>query len=213
VIRPESPVDLEPPRVAHHDDADLVTRILVDAFHDDPMWGAWAFPDPGTRRQHRETLFRVLVEGAMRYPHVWLTAGGTATSLWIPPGGTELSAAQEETIDALLREALGARAGAVLRAFELFAEARPAQPHFYLTLLGTDPQHSGRGLGQALLRSNLDRVDAAGRPAYLEAADELVPMYQRFGFRVLERFDLDAGPTVNCMWRKPRPVHETVAGD
>jgi len=210
-MRPAPALAVTPPRLATHSDTDVVTRILVEAFHEDAMWGAWAFPDPDTRRHHRETVFRLLVQGAMRYPSVWLTADGTATALWIPPGGSELSAAQEETIDSVLRESLGARSGAVLRAFEMFAEARPTHPHYYLTLLGTDPAHRGLGLGQRLLRSTLDHVDLAGSPAYLEAADDLVPMYQRFGFRVLERFDLDAGPTVNCMWRKPRPVHPTVA--
>jgi len=184
----------------------LVTRILVDAFHDDPMWGPWAFPDPITRRQHRETIFRLLVDGAMRYPHVWLAGDDTATALWIPPGGAEVSAEQEAKIDAVLHESLAGRAQAVLHAFELFEEARPTEPHYYLTLLGTDPKHAGRGVGRRLLESNLRHADREKMPAYLEARDELVPFYERFGFSVLSRFDLDDGPTVNTMWRDCRPI-------
>ena len=191
------------PRVATPAEVLTVTRILVQAFHDDPMWGAWAFPDPRTRPQHRETVFRLLVEGALRYPWVWLAADDAATALWIPPGGNELSAAQEQQIDSVLAESLGARAAAVLRAFEMFAEARPAEPHYYLTLLGTAPAYSGRGIGRRLLSANLEQVDAEDAAAYLEAADELVPLYERHGFRVLTRFVLDDGPTVNCMWREP----------
>jgi GNAT superfamily N-acetyltransferase len=191
------------PRVATPADLPTVTRILVDAFQDDPMWGAWAFPDPQTRPQHRGTVFRLLVEGALRYPWVWLAAGDTATALWIPPGGNELSASQEKQIDSVLHESLGTQAAAVLHAFEAFAEARPTEPHYYLTLLGTDPAYSGRGIGQRLLSANLRQVDADGAAAYLEAADELVPLYERYGFRVLGRFDVDDGPTVNCMWRAP----------
>src|SRR5690242_1115533 len=127
------------PRVATYADLDVVTRILVEAFHDDPMWGAWAFPDPQTRSRHRATVFRLLVEGALRYPWVWLAADDAATSLWIPPGGDELSPAQEEQVDTVLRASLGPRAHAVLHAFDVFAEARPTEPHYYLTLLGTDP--------------------------------------------------------------------------
>jgi len=184
-------------------DVPTVTRILVAAFHEDPMWGAWAFPDPRTRPQHRETVFRLLVEGAMRYSWVWLTADDAATALWIPPGGSELSPTQEQQIDSVLHESLGAQAAAVLHAFEMFAEARPTEPHYYLTLLGTDPAYSGRGIGRRLLSANLEQVDAEGGAAYLEAADELVPLYERHGFRVLHRFDLARGPTVNCMWRNP----------
>ncbi|HEX3296665.1 MAG TPA: GNAT family N-acetyltransferase [Nocardioides sp.] len=191
------------PRVATPDDALVVTRILVDAFHADPMWGPWAFPDPTTRRQGRNTVFGLLVEGALRYPWVWLSAGKAAAAVWIPPGGSELSPAQEEQINAVLHESLGARTASVLEAFERFAEARPTEPHYYLTLLGTDPTYSGRGIGQRLLSTNLERVDEAGVPAYLEASDELVPLYARHGFRVLRRFALDDGPTVNGMWREP----------
>jgi GNAT superfamily N-acetyltransferase len=192
------------PRMATAADGPLVTRILVDAFHDDPMWGSWAFPDPHTRQQGRVAVFGLLVEGAMRYPWVWLAADDAATAVWIPPGGSELSPAQEQQIDSVLLESLGSRAASVLEAFEMFAEARPTEPHYYLTLLGTDPAHHGRGVGQRLLAANLGQVDAAGAPAYLEAGDELVPLYERFGFRTLKRFALTDGPTVNGMWREPR---------
>ncbi len=195
-----------PPRLATPDDTALVTRILVDAFDQDPMWGAWAFPDPHTRRQHRETVFGLLVQGAMRYPHVWVTADEAAAALWIPPGGTELSSAQEEQIDFVLRTSLGDGAGEVLSAFERFEDARPTDPHYYLTLLGTDPHHAGSGLGQRLLRSNLRFIDHAGEAAYLEARDELVALYQRFGYQVISRFDLTGGLTVNGMWRDPAPT-------
>lgn len=191
------------PRVAAAADGSLVTRILVDAFHDDPMWGPWTFPDPRTRHQGRAAVFGLLVEGAMRYPWVWLAADDAAAAVWIPPGASELSSAQEQQIDSVLQESLGSEADSVLEAFEMFAEARPTEPHYYLTLLGTDPVHHGRGAGQRLLSANLGLVDAAGVPAYLEASDELVPLYQRFGFRVLEHFTLTDGPAVNGMWREP----------
>lgn len=194
------------PRVATYADLPVVTRILVEAFHDDPMWGPWAFPDPQTRTAHRATVFRLLVEGALNYPWVWLAADDAATAVWIPPGGDELSSAQEEQIDSVLRESLGPRANAVLHAFDVFAEARPTEPHYYLTLLGTDPAHGGRGIGQDLLSANLERVDSEAAAAYLEAGDELVGLYERFGFRVRSRFHLAGGPTVNGMWREPDPT-------
>jgi len=186
-------------------DAALVTDILVEAFGEDQMWGPWAFPDPRTRRQYRRFVFGLLVEGAMRYPWVWVSADNAATALWIPPGGQELSPAQEQEVDVVLHEALGDRANAALHAFESFEAARPAEPHYYLTLLGTDPRRAGQGIGGRLLQSNLEALDVEGAAAYLEAADELVPFYERFSFRRLTRFELDAGLTVNGMWRDPGP--------
>ncbi|MGC4111504.1 MAG: GNAT family N-acetyltransferase [Nocardioides sp.] len=190
--------------LAKPEDARVVTGILVDAFADDPMWGAWAFPEPTTRRANREAVFRILVDGALAHPCSWLSGDRTATSLWIPPGASEMSAEQEAEIDELLQTSLGAGVGAVLSAFERFDEARPDEDHHYLTLLGTDPAHQGRGTGGRLLAANLERLDGQHAAAYLEAADELVPFYARFGFEHRSRIALEDGPTVNGMWRDPR---------
>ena len=78
--------------------------------------------------------------------------------------------------------------------------------HWYLMVIGTDPAVRGAGLGQALMRSRLDRCDAEGAPAYLEATKpDLVPYYSRFGFDVTGKIDLpDGGPTMWLMWRQPR---------
>ena len=148
----------------------------------------------------------------MRYPHVWLTADDAATAVWIPPGGTEMSEAQVDAIDSVLHHSLGARAEVVLQAFESFEAARPPDPHYYLTMLATSPSHARRGIGRRLLRSNLRRVDQEGEAAYLEARDELVPWYERFGFRVVRRFDLRDGPTVNTMWRSRTTDHFSSIG-
>jgi predicted N-acetyltransferase YhbS len=64
----------------------------------------------------------------------------------------------------------------------------------------------GKGYGQALMRSRLDRVDAEHAPAYLESSKpENVPYYQRFGFEVTGEIVIpDGGPTLWPMWRPPR---------
>jgi ribosomal protein S18 acetylase RimI-like enzyme len=98
---------------------------------------------------------------------------------------------------------LGSAAGRVLHAFETFASHTPDEPHYYLTMFGTDPSMAGHGIGQRLLSANLAHLDDQGDAAYLEAGDELVPFYERFGFRRRRRFDLEGGPTVNLMWRDP----------
>ena len=62
-------------------------------------------------------------------------------------------------------------------------EAHPEEPHWYLMVIGCDPTVRGKGFGQALMRSRLDRCDGEHAPAYLEASKaELVPYYRRFGF-------------------------------
>jgi GNAT superfamily N-acetyltransferase len=184
------------------EDAAAVTAVLVDAFANDLMWGSpWAFPDPRTRSENRAAVFRILVEGALRHGRTWMTDGATAASLWIPPGGTELSAEQESALGAFLDDSIPGSLDRVLAGVALIEAARPREDHYYLTLLGSDPTLAGQGIGSKLLRHTLTLIDAAGSPAYLETSDDLVPFYRRFDFDVTDTFPLPDGPRVNTMWR------------
>ena len=62
----------------------------------------------------------------------------------------------------------------------------------------------GKGYGQALMESRLDRIDAEHAPAYLESSkSENVAYYQRFGFEVTGEIVLsNGGPTLWPMWRQ-----------
>lgn len=202
-----APDDLSP-RVASAQDSGEVVSILTKAFYDDPTW-SWAFPDPATRRDQHKRLWELFVQGALRYPWVWLTPGNTATSVWIPPDGTDFSPEQEADMETTLTEICGDGTPRVLRTFELFEQAHPrAVPHYYLTLLGTHPEHRGHGYGLKLLAANLRQIDETGMPSYLEASNPAnVPLYMRHGFEVLSSFKVpDGGPEVFTMWREAAPL-------
>ena len=194
------------PRVACPDDAGTVTGLVVGAFFDDPTW-SWAFPDPGARREQHRAFSGLFVEGALRHDWVWLAAGDVATSIWIPPGRSDMSEEQEARMEALLSDLLGPGSARVSEALELFGAAHPRdEPHYYLSLLATDPAQRGHGYGLALLADNLRVIDAEGVSAYLEASNPAnVALYERYGFESVGAFDLpDGGPTVHTMWRSPR---------
>jgi len=201
------PVELSP-RVASPQDSAEVVEILVSAFYDDPTWG-WAFPDPSRRAEQHRRWWGLFVDGAVRFPWVWLTQGNTATSVWIPPNETEFSQEQEAAMELLLVELLGPGASRVLQAVEMFDQAHPrGVPHFYLSLLGTHKEHRGHAYGLRLMAENLRLIDDAGMPSYLEASNPAnVPLYMRYGFEVLGSFTVpDGGPEVFTMWRDPIPL-------
>jgi ribosomal protein S18 acetylase RimI-like enzyme len=203
--------DMPAARLAGAHELNRVVQILVGAFHDDPVW-SWAFPDPAHRGLQHARFWRVMVEGAARYPSVWVNADASAAAVWIPPGGTELSPAQERQLEPLLDDLLGREcARRVIGTIGAFERAHPhTVEHFYLSLLGTDPAHRGKGRGLALLSETLASVDAQEMPAYLEASNPAnVRLYERYGFRRHSTFTLpDGGPDVITMWRQPatRPV-------
>ena len=85
-------------------------------------------------------------------------------------------------------------------------KAHPEEPHWYLAVLGTAPEHQGKGVGSALISPILQKCDAEGVPAYLESSKESnIPFYQRHGFEVTGEIKVKNGPTLWPMWRDPQP--------
>lgn len=188
-------------------DVELVTETLTLAFLRDPVWSvALARPDGST--DHHEAYWRLYVEGALRYSTVFMTQDGSAVSVWIPPGGTELSDAGEEAVERLVDATLEpAAVHAMSELWDRFDANHPRdEPHAYLSLLATHPKHQGRGLGQRLLAQDLERWDAAGAPTYLESTNPGNDhRYERAGFGRVGgiRAVLDDAP-ISTMWRPSR---------
>jgi ribosomal protein S18 acetylase RimI-like enzyme len=187
-------------------DLTVVTKTISLAFHDDPTW-SWAFPDP-VRRQEQYTVFwRFMLEGALRYPWVLISAKGEASAVWIPPGGTELADEDVARLEPLLEELVGPRAGEVMELFDRFDAAHPHDElHYYLSLLGTHPSQAGHGHGMALLAESLARIDGQRMPAYLESSNPTNNhRYERYGFETIGEFYPPGGETpVTTMWRNAR---------
>jgi GNAT superfamily N-acetyltransferase len=191
-------------RVATTRDLDGLTETLSAAFETDPLW-SWAFPE----RDDLAVWWRFLIGSALRYPWVWITGEYAAASVWIPPDGDELTTEEEERIEPLLADLAGSRASEILELLERFEASHPReQPHYYLSLLGTHPDHRGSGLGMALLADNLARTDAEGVPAYLESSNPRNnKRYERLGFRQVGEFTTPAGEhTVATMWREAQAL-------
>lgn len=200
--RPES---ISEARVATAADAGGIAQMFALAFQDDPLW-AWAFPDPAQRYQQLDTWWRFFIDGALRYPWTWTMPNYEAAAVWIPPGGAELSVEAEEQIEPLLSRLLGSQSQRVLEILDEFERAHPAdQPHYYLSLLGTHPDHRGRGIGMGLVADTLERIDQQHAAAYLESSNPVNhARYERVGFVRIGEFAAPGGPPVATMWRDPR---------
>lgn len=126
--------------------------------------------------------------------------------MWDPPRdrGPRLA----EVLHFLFRvlPVFGARAMAVARGMAPMAALHPDEPHWYLSVLGTDPTHQRKGVGAALLEPVLQQCDTDGVAAYLEASRiENVPYYRRFGFDVVAPLAMPGGgPVIYRMKREPR---------
>ena len=186
-----------PAGVAGRADLDTVAEIITHAFASDPVWGP-AFLDP-TRSTDANGIWRAYLGSLMRFPWTWLSVGREE----------ELPEPHWTSFDATLREHVGdVQAGAVVELFARFEAAHPtAEPHYYLSLLGTHPDHRGAGHGMRLLAENLERIDAERMPAYLESTNPgNDARYRRVGFEPVGSFEgFVPGSIITTMWRPARP--------
>jgi ribosomal protein S18 acetylase RimI-like enzyme len=191
-------------RTAGPSDAAAVAETLSKAFLHDPVWGVALDPGNGSTA-HLHAYWSQYVKGALRYNTVFVGEQARTASVWIPPGGTELSDEEEAETRRLALDALGAElAGALFELWERFEDSHPQdEPHAYLSLLATHPDHAGGGHGQAHLREDLAHWDEVGLPAYLESSNPANNhRYERQGFRAVGEFRtvLDDA-VVTTMWR------------
>ncbi|MFI2841077.1 GNAT family N-acetyltransferase [Mycolicibacterium sp. PDY-3] len=196
-------------RPAARSDVDALCRVLGRAFLDDPVM-AWMLPDPQARRRKLHKLFA----GLTRHHH--LARGGVeiagaesgiaAAALWDPPDQWRHTPAEELRAAPSMLLTFGKAVRRGMQVSELMKRSHPDEPHWYLAVIGSDPQVRGDGFGHALMRSRLDRCDAEFAPAYLESSNpDNIGYYQRFGFEVTGEITLpDGGPVMYPMWRDPR---------
>jgi GNAT superfamily N-acetyltransferase len=192
-------------RVAVAGELGAVTETIALAFYADPVWG-WAFPDPERRLAQHTAIWGQLLEEGVERGSLWTLADGAAVALWVPPGEPELSPEREERVEAMVEELVGDSAPRTLDTMARFGAAHPeGDPHHYLSLLATHPEHRGKGLGMGLLAENLRAIDAEGGSAFLESTNPANDArYEAQGFRTIGRFELgEDGPDVNQMWRDP----------
>lgn len=187
-------------------EARAVAETLAAAFFRDPVIG-WAWPDDQRRQQILPDFFEVMVNISLGYDLVYAADDLSGAALWVPPSAPEPSPEEAEAFDGSIRSATREFAPLVLQLFATLDEHHPHEPHFYLPILGTRPEHQGQGIGTTLLTPVLQECDLEQIPAYLEATSERnQALYRRVGFRTIGQIPLPDGPVLCPMWREPQPL-------
>jgi len=181
-----------------------ITAALVKAFHDDPVM--MHIFRKGREKKSRAFFTsdskRSLTKGAL-----YTTAGGPPQggAIWMAPGQWKIGGLELlGQLPMLFR--IGADGPRSLALLSQVEKVHPEEPHWYLGVLGTAPEHQGKGIGSALMAPVLAKCDAEGIPAYLESSKESnIPFYERHAFKVTREINVKNGPTLWPMWRDPQP--------
>jgi ribosomal protein S18 acetylase RimI-like enzyme len=188
------------------EDGPRVIDALARSFHDDPVM-EWLYPDEGRRVDQSRRFFEVRLRQLLPDGEVYTTPDLVGGALWAVPGKWRMRPLEVLRLLVAMAPALGRRGPRALRGLERVEARHPAEPeHYYLAVLGTEPESQGRGIGSALMGPVLEDCDENGVPAYLESSKERnIAFYARHGFKVTEEIRMPKGPLVWGMWRDPRP--------
>jgi ribosomal protein S18 acetylase RimI-like enzyme len=182
-------------------DIDRAVATLTLAFSNDPV-ARWVYEDAHQYLAHFPAFVRAFGGEAFAAGTAYAVADGAAVALWFPPGrhadDAALGAVLEETLTPERYEALGA-------VFGQMGAYHPAEPHWYLPLIGIDTFHQNKGHGAMLMQHALRQCDRDHVAAYLESTNARnIPFYQRHGFEVLGSIAVDASYSVVPMLRAAR---------
>ena len=197
------------------DRVDAIIETITLAFAGDPMWGPMLAESPAGDLSAARQYWRLFVTSAQRYPHTYVAVPHTptppgsspvaATTVWLPPGGAELSETEDAGFSEFAAQLLGAKKrDELFLASERFEATHPTEPHYYLSLLATHPAHRGHNLGMGLLASNLEYFDSLEAPTYLESSNPANDLrYMALGYERHGSIELPSGLMLSTFWREP----------
>ncbi len=182
------------------DEPRAISTVLL-AFAADPVV-RWCWPDAQQYLESMPAFTRAFAGRAFQYQTAFCSMDYQAAALWLPPGVTmdeaEVESVLRNTIHPALRDDLYSM-------LEQMGTFHPAEPHWYLPLIGVEPAYQCRGFGSLLLQHVLERCDGEGHVAYLEATSlRNVPLYQRHGFEMVGTIQVGSSPPLIPMVRTPR---------
>jgi GNAT superfamily N-acetyltransferase len=161
------------------------------------------YDDPDRYLLHIPRLFRALGKPSFEGGAAQRTDDGLGVALWLPPGVHGDDGPLEVVIAESIIEDKQAEVAAV---FEQTEHYRPAEPHWYLSLIGVEALHRNKGRGAALLEHRLRQCDRQQHlPAYLWSSNPLnISLYQRHGFEIAGTIRVGSSPSIYPMLRSAR---------
>jgi ribosomal protein S18 acetylase RimI-like enzyme len=177
------------------------SAVLTRAFDDDPVF-RYLYPTARRRRWACRGFLQAIVRDGFPFGEVWAAVDDGAivgAGGWLPEGAYPPSRRRQALLTPhTFRDGL--------RYLTETEKLHPKGPHWYLAVIGVEPERQGEGLGGKLLAAVLGRLDETGVPGYLETSTEgNVAWYRHHGFEVQHEVrPVVDGPPIWTMWREPR---------
>jgi GNAT superfamily N-acetyltransferase len=174
---------------------------LALAFCNDPV-ARCMYPDQLQYSTHMPRLFQALGTSSFDSGVAFRTRDGLGVALWFPPGVH----GDDQQLEAVVVESVAPEKQAEVRAvFKRTDDYRPAEPHWYLSLIGVKPVYRNNGSGAALIEHGLRQCDREHRPAFLWSSNRRnTSLYERHGFEIVDTIQVGSSPCIFPMIRNPQ---------
>ena len=186
------------------------SKMLARAFRDDPVV-KYAFPEKGGNDPRTPYSYEFMLRMGMKYGYTYTTSSALeGVAVWDRIRNPEYSFWRMLFSGALLPGMrMGWDVGKRMQKFANRLEEKHKEIindiHWYLQLIGVEPEQQGKGFASGLIREMLKNIDEEGLPCYLETElEKNVPIYEHFGFQTLEEYVIPDTPLK--MWLMLRPA-------
>ena len=185
--------------------------ILARVFNGNAI-NAYAFPNPEERIEKMPYVYQLLLRYNLLYGRVFVTSPRLeGVAVWVHSDNLGTSSWRILVSGAIWpARKMGIEAGRKLEELDEYVNKKHRElvtaKHWYLYLLGVDPQYQGKGYASQLLNGMLSETDKEGLPCFLETQGiQNVSMYQHFGFKVVDEFTVpNTQVTLIAMLREPK---------
>ena len=189
-------------REARQDEQRSVCDVLGRAFFDDPV-AAYLFPDAKTRSERYARFAGIAIDAFADSVLVMTEPEIRTGAIWQAPRPAALGFARQIRVLAKLVGLTRSGLRRAARLGELMSRHHLREPHWYLAVLGTDPDAQRTGLASAVIAPVLERCDRERVPAYLESSKAAnIPFYNKHGFEVVDELRIPGGPSLWPMVRR-----------
>ena len=166
--------------------------MLARAFQDYPA-NVYNFPDVSESKDKSFYFFQFLICYGLLYGEVYSTSPNLeGVAVWLPSEKANMTLRRVIRSGGLsMRLKLGRKTYSQVMSFggyltSIHKRHAPFK-HWFLIVLGVNPDYQGKGYASTLLKAMFARIDKEHLPCYLETHDEKnLPIYQHCGFKVVD---------------------------
>jgi len=171
------------------------------------------FPDEAQRRAVADTFALISVSLCLKYGEVYMSSEKReGVAAWLPPGKAPFGGWQiMRSVPLRVLARFGRQGAGRMWSYGRFENSLHRKlvpyPHWYLQIIGVDPDYQGQGFSSRLLRPVLERIDRERMPCFLETNNEKnVAIYRRSGFDVISEDKMPGTEVTSfAMLRRPQP--------